>query len=97
LVGSRVSQIETSLYPLDANIHAIEPVRHIGVLAFQVAYTLLHLTEIIPHIIDGATDVAQELQDHAIRLDHGNILSQEPSDGNARRSLEAPAAIARAP
>jgi hypothetical protein len=72
---SRVGQIETPLDTLDANVHPIKPIRHSGVLILKIADTLLYLANIITHVIDCATDVAQMLKNDVVCLGHGVRLS----------------------
>ena len=73
---SRVSQVETSLDTLDADIHPIKPIRHIRVLILKIADALLYLANIIAHVIDRATDVTQMLKNDVVRFGHHVRLSQ---------------------
>ena len=75
MARSRVGQIETPLDPLDADVHPIEPIRHIGILFFKTADALLYLSDIVAHIIYGAADVAQMFKNNVIGLGHSIKLS----------------------
>jgi hypothetical protein len=77
MIGSRVGQIETSLDPLDSEIHAIQPVRHIGILALEISETLLDLANIIGDTIKRATDMAKVLKNNVVELNHRLKLSQK--------------------
>jgi len=72
MARSRVGQIET---PLDADVHPIEPIRHIGILVFKTADALLYLSDIVAHVIYGAADVAQMFKNNVIGLGHSIKLS----------------------
>jgi hypothetical protein len=72
---SRVGQVETPLDTLDADVHPIKPIRHIGMLVLKIADTLLYLANIISHVIDRATDMAQRLKNDVVCLSHGVRLS----------------------
>jgi hypothetical protein len=75
MARSRVGQVETPLDPLDADVHPIEPIRHIGILVFKTAGALLYLSDIVAHVIYGAADVAQMFKNSAIGLGHSIKLS----------------------
>jgi hypothetical protein len=74
-IRSCVSQIETLLDTLDPQIHTVQPVRHVGILVLETANTLLYLTDVVPHIVDRAPDMAQMLKNNVIGLDHGMKIS----------------------
>ena len=74
--SSRVSQIETPLDTLNADVHPIKAIRHIGILVLEIADALLYLANIIPHIIDRAADMAKVLKNDVVRLGHDVRLSQ---------------------
>lgn len=75
MAGSRVGQIETPLDPLDADVHPVEPIRHVGILVFETADALLYLSDIVAHVIYRATDMAQMLKSNVVGLSHGIKLS----------------------
>jgi hypothetical protein len=75
MARSRVGQIETPLDPLDAHVHSIKPIRHIGVLVLKTADTLLYLSDIVAHVVYRATDMAQMLKNNVVGLGHGIKLS----------------------
>ena len=75
MARSRVGQIETPLDPFDADVHPIEPIRHIGILVFKTADALLYLSEIVAHVIDSARDMAQVLKNNVVGLGHDIKLS----------------------
>ena len=72
---SRVGQIETPLDTLDADVHPVKPVRHIGIPVLKIARALLYLANIIAHVIERAANVAQMLKNDAVRFSHGAKLS----------------------
>ena len=72
---SRVGQVETPLDTLDADVHPIKTIRHAGILVLKIANTLLDLANIIAHVIDRATNMAQMLKNDVVRLSHGLRLS----------------------
>ena len=65
---SRVGQIEAALDTLDADVHTIKPVRHIGILVLKIADTLLDLADIIAHVIDRAANVAQMFKNDVVSI-----------------------------
>jgi hypothetical protein len=73
---SRVGQIEAPLDAFDPHIHPIQPVRHICVLVFETTDALLHFSNIITHVVNGAADMTQVLQNEVIDLGHGVKVSQ---------------------
>jgi predicted DNA binding CopG/RHH family protein len=73
---SRVGQIEAALDTLDAQVHPIKPVRHIGVLVLKTADTLLYLANIVAHVVDRATDVTQRFKNDVVRFGHDVRLSR---------------------
>jgi hypothetical protein len=75
MTRSRVGQIETPLDTLDADIHPIKPIRHIGVLVLQTADAVFYLSDIVAHVIDRATDMTQMLKNNVVCLGHGAKLS----------------------
>ena len=72
---SRVGQIETPLDTLDADVRPIKPIRHIGVLVFEIADTLLYVANIISLVIDRAVGMAQMLKNDVVCLGHDVRLS----------------------
>jgi hypothetical protein len=78
MTRSRVGQIEAPLDPLDAHVHSIKPIRHIGILVFKTADALLYLPDIVAHVVRRATDMAQMLKNNAVCLRHGTKLSRHP-------------------
>jgi hypothetical protein len=75
-IRSRVSQIETPLNALDAEIHPVQPIRHVSVLVFKTADALFYLSNIIAHVIDRAPDMTQMLKNNVVGLNHRLKLSQ---------------------
>jgi len=75
MTHSRVGQIETPLDPLDARVHSIKPIRHIGILVFKTADALLYLSDIVAHVIYRAADMAQMLKNNVVGLGHCIKLS----------------------
>src|SRR5665213_2610978 len=78
----RVSQIETPFDALDATVHSIQAIRHIGVLIFKIADTLLDFANLVAHIVNRAADMAQMLQNDVVRIGHKPRVSQKPIVGN---------------
>ena len=70
MTGSRVGQIETPLDTLDADVHPIKPIRHIGILVLKAADALFYLANIVAHDINRAADMAQMLKNDVLRLGH---------------------------
>ena len=75
MTRSRVGQIEAPLDPLDAHVHSIKPIRHIGILVLKISDTLLYLANIVAHVIGRTTDVAQVLKNDILWFGHGAKLS----------------------
>ena len=75
MTGSRVGQIETPLDTLDADVHPIKPIRHIGILVLKAADALFYLANIVAHDINRATDMTQMLKNNVVRLGHAVRLS----------------------
>src|SRR5690242_2623858 len=75
-INSGILQIESAFDALDAKVHAIEPIRHAGVLSPQIADALFNLAHLVPHVIDGAANVAQMLENDVVYLGHGMRLPQ---------------------
>ncbi len=73
---SRVGQIEAALDTLDADVHPIKPVRHIGILVLKIADTLLDLSDVIAHVIDRAANVAQMFKNDVVSISHDMRLAQ---------------------
>jgi hypothetical protein len=65
-----LGQIEALFDPFYAHIHPIEPVRQAGILILQRTDALLDLTDIMPHVIKRAANMAQMLQDKALGFGH---------------------------
>ena len=63
---SRVGQVETPLDTLNADVHPVKTIRHVGILVFKIADTLLDLANIIAHVIDRATNMAQMLKNDVV-------------------------------
>src|SRR5437016_3061832 len=76
---SRISQIKTSFDPFNADVHPIKAIRHAGILVFKIADALLYLTNVVAHVIDRATNMAQMLKNDAFRFSHAMKLSRRQS------------------
>jgi hypothetical protein len=63
---SRVGQIEPALDPLNSEIHAVQPVRHIGILVLEISETLLDPT----NIVNRTMNMAKMFKDDVVGLDH---------------------------
>jgi hypothetical protein len=75
MTRSRVGQIETPLDSLEADVHPIKPIRHIGILVLKISGTLLYLANIVAHVVDRTMDVAQVLKNDILWFGHGAKLS----------------------
>jgi hypothetical protein len=79
----RVGKVEALFDPLKPDRHPIDPLRklshlhmYMGDFALKSANALLYFANIIAHVVDRATDVAQVLQNDVIHLSHRIKLSR---------------------
>jgi hypothetical protein len=73
---SRVGQVQAPFDTLDADVHPIKAIGHIGILILKISDALLYLPDIIAHVIDRAADMAKVLKDDVFRPGHAVRLSQ---------------------
>ncbi len=75
MTRSRVGEIKTPLDTLDADVHPIKPIRHIGILIFKITDALFDLADIIAYVIDRTANVAQMLKNDVVHIGHVVRLS----------------------
>jgi hypothetical protein len=71
---SCICKIETQLDPLEAEVHPIQPVRHVSVLILRATDALFYLADVVTRSVDHAADVAKMLKNNVVGLNHRSNL-----------------------